>query len=129
MNADDTVSDAKNGLFVPQLFAAAGHLHSFPLNITVPSEVDAPFSFLSLQCNHKPLPRFLNEISSFERSVGLIVFSSNIFLRIFFQIFEKTQGKSEKTTTTCVNSTDNKSQKGLQRKFTVCSLYRAVQKN
>lgn len=48
------------GCFVPQLFAAAENLHSFPLSSwTVPSEAliqyDAAFSFLWPRCHHKPL--------------------------------------------------------------------------
>lgn len=51
-------------VFVPQVFAAAGNLHSFPVNNTVPSKVtiecEAAFSFMSPQCHHKPLPGIFN---------------------------------------------------------------------
>lgn len=92
--------------FVPQLFAAAGNLHSFPVNSAVPSEVliqyDAAFSFLSPRCHHKPLLRIYE--------LGWHIFQAfqwiNVsfkYLQIFFQISQNTLGKFEETTQTSVD--------------------------
>lgn len=92
-------------LLVPQLIAAAGHLHSFPLNVTVPLRFDAAFRFSPPQSHRQPLSRVPSELSPFDHVLGFFPFPLNVFpFRIFFQIFEKAHGKSEKTATACVRS-------------------------
>lgn len=92
----------RKDFFVPQLFAAAGNLHSFPLNSTVPSEVltqyDAAFKLFVTTVPSQTAAENLELGWHIFLAFQWINISFKYLPHMFLQICEKTLGKFEETT-------------------------------